>query len=252
MISEIRGKLNFASEISKSEDKLTGSFFGALRYLPYRKGLLHVLREAKIYQGKKWEYGGPSYLDLLEDHSEEFIGDKIEFWRMTEDGELDLEIDLDSLFIGVEVKYLSGLSSEDQLERELRIIDKKRGSKSGFLIFLAPASMIGKGIRAVERISNPNILEKVGFAYISWESVYELLLNLAQDYNPYEEQILADILEILRLRGFEKFKSFELKKELEVVSYHYEFSYNYRLRLNYDFMDQEYLYLSGGDYYEFR
>ena len=252
MISEIRGKLDFTSEISKSEDKLTGSFFGGMRYLPYSKGLALLLEELNFYR----EEDSFLYKELILDQTEEFIGNHLEFWRMDKYGELDVEIDLDYLYIGVEVKYLSGLSSEDQLERELKIIDEKRGSKEGLLIFLAPNSLIGDALKSIDEISEDNLLKKVGFAYLSWESVYEKLAQKNQEYTPYESRIVDDILELLKYRGFEKFKSFQLGKYFKEISNNYfQFLENYELKLDYGFKDLEdkdFIYILEEEYYEFR
>jgi len=45
MIAEINGKLNGSrfNYIERSEDQLTGNFFGSLRYLPYKIGLGYIL-----------------------------------------------------------------------------------------------------------------------------------------------------------------------------------------------------------------
>ncbi len=83
----------------------------------------------------------------------DFIGDRIKFWPYHELAELDLQIDLDNLFIGVEVKYNSGLSSEDQLERELEAINSIGGSaQQKILLFISRGgSGLSEAINSIEK-----------------------------------------------------------------------------------------------------
>ena len=46
----------------------------------------------------------------------------IKFWPKHDLGELDVLLEFDNCYIGIEVKYKSGLSSDDQLIREARIM----------------------------------------------------------------------------------------------------------------------------------
>lgn len=102
MIAELHGKISSRGTNLRetSEDNLTGNFFGALRYIPFSKGIKKILLEAidksnfNNYEAEEW-------------------AEKIEFWPYHKDGELDLIIDFNLVTIGIEVKYNSGLSSED-------------------------------------------------------------------------------------------------------------------------------------------
>ena len=40
----------------------------------------------------------------------------IKFWPYDEDGELDALMEFDNVIMGIEVKYLSGLSSDDSID----------------------------------------------------------------------------------------------------------------------------------------
>ncbi len=63
-----------------------------------------------------------------------------------------MQIDLDNLFIGVEVKYNSGLSSEDQLERELEAINSIGGSaQQKILLFISRGSGLSEAINSIEK-----------------------------------------------------------------------------------------------------
>lgn len=210
MIAEIHKKLSVNGNelLDRSEDKLTGDFFGRLRYLSFNKGLKIFLDEAKMLSV------GNSYRlnEALSEIKEDFIGDKIEFWPPDEMAELDVLIALDRLLIGVEVKFNSGLSSEDQLERELRVIKSRLcGNKQGVLLFISKASGLSEAVTSINEVreKNENLLSTIIFAYISWEDVYEAYnkLDLAA-FNDFEKLVLKDIQELLKLKGFEKFKNF--------------------------------------------
>lgn len=90
MIAEIHGKISSSgSNLSdRMEDKLTGDFFGNLRYLPYEKGLKLLLGEMKIHKGNPGEIS-----DRILNVRNSFISDKIKFWPSHRNAELDLSID---------------------------------------------------------------------------------------------------------------------------------------------------------------
>mgnify|MGYP001019721458 FL=1 len=74
MIAELHNKIsNSGSNLNeKSEDELTGNFFGCLRYMPFNKGLkkvfLECIRPKELVQ----------YIEPLEVNE---WSDKIEFWK---------------------------------------------------------------------------------------------------------------------------------------------------------------------------
>ena len=246
MIAEIHGKISSSgSNLSdRMEDKLTGNFFGNLRYMPYEKGLRLLLDEIIVYKGNSEEI-----LDKVASVRNSFISDKIEFWPSHENAELDLSIDLEGLFIGVEVKYESGLSSGDQLLRELKVINDKRNDKKGLLLFIAQGKGMGEAFDAIDRLGGYSyLLDNISFAYISWEDIYETYnqLNLGS-YNDYERLIIEDIRKLLKLKGFEKFKSFEIDREYNIQDKFFKF--DYKIRLDFDF--QFHIEIKE-DFYEFR
>ena len=139
MIAEIKGKV-------KCEDELTGSFFGNLRYIPFDKGLKKILRNAIR----------PIELQSLVDEIDAYYwNDNISFWDKVRVGgkitEFDVLMDFSTVTIGIEVKYQSGLSSDDgkdiadvsaensknQLSREARALRLVGTGKSKLLLLLA-------------------------------------------------------------------------------------------------------------------
>ena len=150
MIAEIKGKLSQTGyNLNESlEDNLTGNFFGALRYIPFDLALRNIL-SAGVHPR---EIG-----DLIGKISADFWSDKIEFWPKADEGEIDALLNFDDTIIGIEVKYASGLSSDDaidnssmidkqsveaedsknQLSRESRIVSRKGECKTKILLFIA-------------------------------------------------------------------------------------------------------------------
>lgn len=226
MIAEIYGKIssNGTSLSDRLEDNLTGDFFGALRYLPFEVGFKEVLKNIKCFN----EQDKNNYRDTINNIHIEYCDKEINFWPYDEEGELDVLIEFENLVAGIEVKYLSRLSSDDevvnsfldsetnnevsinQLARESRIIMKhiKNTNKKGMLIFVAFES---ECIKICNDILNRNILEKdIMFAMLSWQKIYDICSGILAKGNleKRDEIILGDIAKLLKNKGFERFKSF--------------------------------------------
>ena len=115
MIAEIKGKVNMQNTnlTSLREDELTGNFFGNLRYIPFAKGLKKVLRNAIR----------PTALQsMIDEIDADYWNDNLFLWDRVRESdritELDVHMDFSTIVIGIEVKYRSGLSSEDTEEDE--------------------------------------------------------------------------------------------------------------------------------------
>ena len=201
MIAELHGKISSRGTNLREtlEDNLTGNFFGSLRYIPFSKGIKKVLLEAIDN-------------DCFDNYEAEEWAEKIEFWPYHEDGELDLIIDLNLVTIGIEVKYNSGLSSEDnmtnddesedksknqlsseneikndyksqersknQLARESSIISElaTQKNKKPILLFIAKKN---EGKEIVDNVMKRNIIEQdVILEFISWEQICSVIEEL--------------------------------------------------------------------------
>ena len=255
MIAELKGKISSkGTNLTETlEDDLTGNFFGSLRYIPFSKGIKKILIEAI----------GEEYFD--KDEVEEWA-EKIEFWPYHKDGELDVVIDLNLITIGVEVKYNSALSSDDevlnegekiersnnQLARESRIIKELANfkEKKPVLLFIAREN---KGNDIVKSILKRGILEKnVIFKYISWEDICIIVKQLykSTELNYFERVIIDDIYRLLVKKGFDSFKSFEnvISSESIMENKYYLFNDN-KSDKGFDFEID--ISVNGGEYYEF-
>jgi len=260
MIADIHNKISRSgSNLSdRLEDQLTGDFFGVLRYLPFNAGMM------KILAGSVYPKELSSHFDnLLCDLNEYEYGDNfIRFWPPDENGEIDVLIDMPTMTIGIEVKYLSGLSSDDdifndsyeeaefmksqnQLARESRIVEKYGKDKRKMLLFLAQEE---DAFSTYNKIVDRKIINNgVVFGVVSWQDVLQELRKL-QIADPYQQLMLNDLSSYLIKKGFEKFRSFHAD-DLPSIEPDNGFLFEASV---FDFHNIINIYVSGGGYYEFR
>jgi hypothetical protein len=112
------------------------------------------------------------------------------FWYRHHEGEIDLIVQLTDTLIGIEIKYLSGLSSEDeemdqaidyqessnQLARYSRMLMEIKGDQTPYLLFLAPYKTM---LEVKKSLQNRSIISpEVKLGFFSWEDVLESLTKL--------------------------------------------------------------------------
>ena len=259
MIAELHGKISGSgSNLSdRLEDKLTGDVFGVLRYLPFHTGMAQILRAANI----------DALTECVNQTNLSFWGNRIHFWPYHEEGEMDVFLELDNAVISIEVKYMSGLSSDDdvensdaaeereeshnQLARESRMVRQWCPlNKKPFLIFVANESECAA---ICNNVKSRGILEpSVELGYVSWQEILCQLSQVKAD-EPYQELILSDIVSLLRRKDFERFSGFMLSDDLTIAADAY-FSYGDSLQVTtkagfcFDYPDS----IREGDYYEYR
>lgn len=225
LIAEIKGKISSSgSNLSdRLEDKLTGDVFGALRYLKFNRGLRQLIENTKFYY--KNGQTPIEEINILGEIGDSYWHKNIKFWPYDEEGEIDLLLEFEKAVIGIEVKYLSGLSSDDdidnsanddkkkssnQLSRESNIIGKiiKNNHKKGFLIFLAPEDVCES---ICEEVIKRDILEEdVILGALTWQKVHDVIEDLINisDLEHIEKVVLSDIQALLKRKGFERFRNF--------------------------------------------
>lgn len=212
MLAEIKGKVSrTGSNLSERlEDNLTGNVFGALRYLPFSDGLGKVL--ANSVQSSNVE-------SIIKEVTDDFWANKIEFWPYDQEGELDALLTFDDTIIGIEVKFISGLSSVDdaddvsytlskhQLARESRIVARKGTNKEKVLLFIADRQMC-KAVKddiGDSKESNRKLIENgVELGFISWQDFLHELKQL-NGLDQFQQIIIQDLIELLTRKGFENF-----------------------------------------------
>ena len=226
MIAEIKGKIsNTGSNLNdRLEDNLTGNVFGTLRYISFEKGLKKILIESISPKNSK-------AIDIIKNINVEGWDSNISFWPYDKEGELDVLLEFDSCIIGIEVKYLSGISSDDgitneiilskneekesiqQLARESRIISKKAVNREKILIFIADQQCC---IDVYKDVCKRNIIkDDVNLVYISWQKILDTLQHLKME-NEYEKLMVSDLISLLTKKGFEQFKDFLIEKKSKI------------------------------------
>lgn len=200
MLSEIHKKS--PSELNGLEDVLTGNFFGALRYTSAFGSVLYpLLSQIEFDSGKRTRC-----LLALMNRDQRFV---IRLWPSYKDeGEIDLVIEFpdSGVLIGIEIKYNSELSSEDQLERYARYMVKYGNFKHRYLVFWArePAAQI---IFNKNKISLRRIQGLDGFGFFSWQKTVEVLRGIQVLSGP-DKIILGDLKEYLTQKGLDGFVAF--------------------------------------------
>ena len=194
MIAELHGKLE-----NHMEDELTGNFFGALRYVEAEK-ILRPLLEKCIRPN--------DFAAAVNKIDDGWWADKIYFWQYDPLGEIDVLIDFDRILIGVEVKFLSGESGANQLDREANILQRKAGSREKLLILLAPESTC---LDVVTPARQKIILDDFGvkLGSVAWEDIFYALKNFQPATN-LERLIVDDLLKLLARKKFNRFRSFDM------------------------------------------
>lgn len=194
MIAEIYHK--FSTDL---EDVLTGDFFGAMRYMPFNRGLNQIFKNYAVSED-------PQVTHILSNAADDDFN--FEFWKRSENGlvEIDGFIPLTSVGIGIEVKYRSGLSGGDQLEKEAQVLDDWCNGKEKLLILIGEAEE-AKAIYIENK--DKQVFRDVHLAYLSWQ---DILLGLDQVLisSSYEKKMIEDLKTLLREKGFVSFEGFSI------------------------------------------
>ena len=194
MIAEIYHK--FSTDL---EDVLTGDFFGAMRYMPFNRGLNQIFKNYVVSED-------PQVTHILSNAADDDFN--FEFWKRSENGlvEIDGFIPLTSVGIGIEVKYRSGLSGGDQLEKEAQVLDEWCNGKEKLLILIGEAEE-AKAIYIENK--DKRVFRDVHLAYLSWQ---DILLGLDQVLisSSYEKKMIEDLKTLLREKGIVSFEGFSI------------------------------------------
>jgi hypothetical protein len=228
-VAEIRGKISGAGVnlSERMEDLLTSDIFGCMRYLPIKKTLIPFLERAHSFHGNSFT-----------------VPDKVikvyySFWPWLElpgciPCEPDIMLGLETVgrelhLVLVEIKYYSGLSSEederaepnDQLARELDNLDAVSCTVLGWepnleiasrtLLFVTqdmgiPRALLAKSLDEYVRKRHKN-----GDIYwASWRFLPSILeRSLEQETTPENKAVLEDMLALLLRKELRMFGGVE-------------------------------------------
>lgn len=249
MIAEIHGKISSSGSnlTDRLEDKLTGDVFGVMRYLPFSLGLKQILNATTFADQQETEL--PTILAIEESFN--YL-----FWPRYDEGEPDLILESKNAIILIEVKYQSGLSSDDEIEdpeesrhqlaRESQILNRIKGNKEAFLIFLAKQSDAAPIY--FKTLEKNKIHENIHFGYLSWSTVLETLVGIRTNgiLSFPNDIIINDLIKLLRKKGFERFKNFKITSE-EITTGAFLFNSKNTPRFAFNFSQT-----INNSYYEYR
>jgi len=245
MIAEIHNKISntYSNLTEKLEDQLTGNVFGSLRYLPLEIGLIPLINEC--------------YSDNL-DEINKFINDSnktdYKFWyKSSKYGEIDLIIEFfkkEELcgVIGIEVKYLSSISSDQdefcgddkeqdkkcihQLWRYMKLLNETYPKIPKAIIYLTNSyddskNHIDKAIYLDEGKSHIFTMR------LTWSKVHHVIYKekLKNPLFPYNI-IISDIENLLRHKNLDSFMPLEIVKNPRITylfdKHKYQYNFNYK------------------------
>ena len=241
MVEEFYGKISRSgSNLSDSlEDKLTGDFFGTLRYMDFCDGLQPILCGA-LHKSEKHQEESQTAIQLIENVNCTNIrdGEHIKFWPKHDRGELDVLLEFDNCCIGIEVKLNSGLSSDDQLIREAEILCDLAKDKKKILLFIAGHESCVSVYRAYK-----NVIRKQGvcFVFASWEDILQSMRDLlnggnGSKYTSGQRLMISDLVKLLTRKEFDTFLSMTNgisnesieKDEYFMADHHKDYRTNYK------------------------
>lgn len=225
LTAELKGKV--PSKLANSEDLLTSSVFGSLKYLSSPSYLQSIIQSSINITGGNLRF------------NKEFTQCNYEFWPRLNNCEPDLLLHLkdtedEEYIICIEAKYWSGKSSEedtsididerqnhqrDQLAREIEDIHtdfcldlmhaNKSNIKRRLLIYLTndtafPYESIKTSVQHIQNINYP-VAE---IFWLTWRGIYTIL-NEITNYKTFQDSILLnDIKLLLEQKGLKSFDGF--------------------------------------------
>ena len=212
MVEEFYGKISRSgSNLSDNlEDKLTGDFFGTLRYMDFCDGLQPILCGA-LRKSEKQQAESKAAIQLIENVNCTNIKDEehIKFWPKHDLGELDVLLEFDNCYIGIEVKFQSGLSSDDQLIREANILCDLPKDKKKILLFIAKHESC---ISVYRKYKKDISKQGVHFVFASWEDILQSMKDIlnggkGSKYTFGQKLMICDLMRLLTRKGFDTFLS---------------------------------------------
>jgi len=232
LLAELHGKISRSGSNLRttSEGNLTGNVFGTLRYVPFKQLAKPLLLSSICAISEKTLR---DVRNAINDVDIDFWGENIEFWPYDKEGELDVLLQFDSVVLGIEVKYKSPMSdqcddmqydiesniglSQKQLDRESRIVKRYANGRKAILLLLAK-KQFAKDI-IMETLASGNIAKGVKLCFVGWEDLLEALKDEYKKYpsNDFTGLIVSDLINLLTIKGFEQFHSFDEVDGLEVA-----------------------------------
>ena len=193
-----------------SEDALTSTVFGYLKYSCFREELKEFFSHATNLQHDKFPV--PDWLDKVG-------SDSFKFWeRLTPDKEPDLRLEKskDECLI-IEVKF-SSTEQENQLGKYLF----DAGDKAKLIYITMDATLDAAMKFSINPASEYNAGDKTRIYWLSWHYLHKVLSDSSKDIAAADDtdfatkqQMGKDLLQYLEKRGIRSFQGFTNKKTVK-------------------------------------
>ena len=224
MIVELKNKISQNSSYTRSEDVLTGTVFGNLRYFSNHKLLENFLNQSTDLSNE------PLALSLNENYDLYFW----ERYRTLDSGKLNepdlVLLDNENVVI-IECKYFSSLEEKDdnnkdkydnQLLRYSKIIEEYYSSKiKKILIFLTNDPTMPKDLleKTMEKLKKWD--PEINLYWLSWSKLYKCMKHFDNQLLKKHEQLLFDdLLNFMEKRNLTEFCGFKIDDILFFRFYH--------------------------------
>jgi hypothetical protein len=211
-----------------SEDVLTGTIFGNLRYFSSQQLLKSFLEESVNLQNEYFTISTDTTFDLI-------FWEKYRSKKAQNYNEPDVILLNKEYVIIIECKYFSILDEEEesenndytyknQLIRYATIIDEYyKETKNKIIIFLT-----NERIKPVDILNNTisRINRNIRLYWLSWDKLYKCMLNFDQKLSHNEKLLFSDLYEFIKRRGLIIFNGF-LSEEINYDRiYHKKYSFD--------------------------
>lgn len=118
-------------------------------------------------------------------------------------------LEFDNCYIGIEVKYKSGLSSDDQLIREANILCDLPKDKKKILLFIAKHESC---ISVYRKYKKDISKQGVHFVFASWEDILQSMKDIlnggkGSKYTFGQKLMISDLIRLLTRKDFDTFLS---------------------------------------------
>lgn len=228
MIYELRGKIPQNSSFIYSEDVLTSTIFGNLRYLSSTDILKSFLSKAVNLQNQNYEC---CLLNKIDYH----FWNKYTKKNSSQINEPDLLLEDEENVLIIECKYHSSLDENiseqeadytNQLLRYSTIINDYYSSKKNkTIIFL---TLDNYDYEPCLRKTTSKLSSDIGLYWLHWEALYPILENYSKSGLSQNEQFLVDdLLKFMQGRNFDYFKG--------IKNYKTQFNWQYTVDSKYIF-----------------
>jgi len=162
----------------------------------------------------------------------------VEFWPKDSNyGEIDLILTTTKLCVGLEVKYGSYLSSDDDIDNSdgiikesnnqltryaKRIVKKAREKKlKPYLLLVAPSS---SGLYIIRNVAQRQLIKQLPLGLLTWQECLNQANSMAtQKLSRNEECVWNDIRKLLAKKGFDVFRGLVGIGDIPISSSHYTF-----------------------------